>query len=299
MLKENENHLDIFLDHLRVERGLSINTIEAYGRDMRQFIDYIEKNGSKKLVKISRSIIISFLLDLGMKGDAPRTRSRKLSAIKTFFKFLTEEGVTKVNPSLNVDSPSSLKQLPKDLSQNEVERLLAAPDISIPGGLRDRAMLEVLYATGLRISELLDLKLSDVHQEAGYLQTIGKGRKERLVPMGETALLWLKKFLLEGRPGLTKKIPSDHIFISRRGQRISRQYFWRKIKDYSSTADIRKKVSPHNLRHSFATHLLAHGADLRAVQMMLGHSDISTTQIYTHVAKERLKKIHKEFHPRA
>lgn len=291
-----DEYLDLFLDHLRVERGLSPNTLEAYGRDIRRYLVHLKTKSGP--VAADRSTVIGFMLELSRMGIGIRSRARSLSAIKTFYSFLIREGFTSNNPAGDVESAAIPKYLPHVLSESEVEALLAAPDISNPGGLRDKAMIELLYATGLRVSELIGLDLSHLNMEAGYLRTMGKGSKERLVPVGDAALTWIGRYLTEARGRLLKGKSSRKIFLSRRGAGLSRQYFWQVIKSYALQAGIIKSISPHTLRHSFATHLLTHGADLRSVQMMLGHADISTTEIYTHVNRERLRAIHREFHPR-
>lgn len=293
------HYLDTFLDHLRVERGLSANTIEAYGRDVRRFLDSSAVRTLPGLDAVGRSAVMGHLLELSRTGLGARSRSRTLSAIKGFFSFLLKEGVLDKNPAADVEAPKAHKSLPKALSLDEVDALLAAPDPEDSGGLRDRAMLEVLYATGLRVSELIGLDIGQVHLDAGYLRTMGKGSKERLVPLGDAARHWTQRYLAESRDRFLGRRTSRYLFLNRRGSKLSRQYFWRKVRDYSRLAGIRKAISPHSLRHSFATHLLARGADLRSVQMMLGHADISTTEIYTHVTRERLKRIHEQHHPRA
>ena len=299
MEQDFSHYLDLFLDHLRVERGLAANTVEAYGRDVRRFLYFITAKGLPGLESASQSTIMSHLLSLSEAGLGARSRARALSALKGFFAFLVREGLTKQDPVADVESPRSRASLPQSLSVVEVESFLAAPNVNTPGGLRDKAMLEVLYATGLRVSELVGLEAGQVNLEIGYVRTMGKGSKERLVPLGDTAKAWAQRYLDEGRGRFLGCFASPYLFLSRRGTKLSRQYFWRKVRDYSQDAGIHKKISPHSLRHSFATHLLAHGADLRSVQMMLGHADISTTEIYTHVTRERLKKIHQDYHPRA
>lgn len=299
-MEQDFNHcLDLFLDHLRVERGLAANTVEAYGRDVRRFLDFIAAKGLPGLESASRSTIMSYLLSLSEAGLGARSRARALSALKGFFAFLVREGLIRRDSAADMESPRSRASLPQPLSVDEVESFLAAPSVDTPGGLRDKAMLEVLYATGLRVSELVGLEVGQVNLEIGYVRTMGKGSKERLVPLGDTAKAWAQRYLDEGRDRFLGCLASPYLFLSRRGTKLSRQYFWRKVRDYSQEAEIHKKISPHSLRHSFATHLLAHGADLRSVQMMLGHADISTTEIYTHVTRERLKKIHRAYHPRA
>jgi len=291
--------LDLFLDHLRVEKGLAVNTIEAYGRDVRRFVDFALVKGLTEPKEVTRSIIMNQMLILSQNGVGARSRARSLSALKHFFNFLLKEGLIERNPAADLEAPRLGKALPQALSLAEVDLLMAAPGADTPGGLRDKAMLEVLYATGLRVSELIALPTGQVNLEAGYLRTMGKGSKERLVPLGDMAKSWVRRYLEDGRGLFLNRTSSPYLFLSRRGTKMSRQYFWRKIKDYARTAGIRKKISPHTLRHSFATHLLERGADLRSVQMMLGHADISTTEIYTHVTRERLKKIHQTYHPRS
>lgn len=291
--------LDLFLDHLRVEKGLAVNTIEAYGRDVRRFVDFALVKGLTEPKEVTRSIIMNQMLILSQNGVGARSRARSLSALKHFFNFLLKEGLIESNPAADLEAPHLSKALPKALSLEEVDLLLAAPGADTPGGLRDKAMLEVLYATGLRVSELISLQIGQVNLEAGYLRTMGKGSKERLVPLGDMARSWIRRYLEDARGLFLNRTASPYLFLSRRGTKMSRQYFWRKIKDYALTAGIRKRIGPHTLRHSFATHLLERGADLRSVQMMLGHADISTTEIYTHVTRERLKKIHQTYHPRS
>ena len=299
MTDKFEDSLDLFLDHLRVERGLSANTIDSYGRDVKRFVDYLDERNVMALSTVNRSQLMGYLIHLSQAGLAARSRSRALSALKSFFSFLVREGVVAHNPASGIDSPQRIKYLPHVLSVEEIETLLQSPDTTASGGLRDKAMLELLYATGLRVSELVSIQLNLINLEAGYLRTMGKGSKERLVPLGDEAGIWVKRYLSEARERLLNKQNSVYLFVTRRGTKMSRQYFWRILGEYAVRAGIDKKISPHTLRHSFATHLLAHGADLRAVQMMLGHADISTTEIYTHIARERLKAVHKQHHPRA
>ncbi|MBW2092719.1 MAG: site-specific tyrosine recombinase XerD [Deltaproteobacteria bacterium] len=291
--------LDLFLDHLGVERGLASNTVEAYGRDIRRFLDYLKSQDVAGPESANRSNIMSYLVFLSQAKLSARSRARALSALKSFYSFLMNENIVQKNPASDLETPRSLFHLPQILTFEEVEALLSAPDISLPSGLRDKAMLELMYATGLRVSELISLEMAHLNMEAGYLRTMGKGSKERLIPLGEEARDWIKQYLSEARSEWAKRVLSPYLFLNRRGTKLSRQYFWRKIKDYSLIAGIRKKISPHSLRHSFATHLLERGADLRAVQLMLGHADIATTQIYTHVTRERLKQVHQQYHPRA
>lgn len=299
MADEILNNLDLFLDHLRVERGLAANTVDAYGRDVRRFLDYLDKQDVHDIKDAGRSAIMNHMIELSQAQVGPRSRARVLSALKGFFAFLLREGLINGNPAADVEAPASRNYLPKTLTLDEVDRLLAAPDQESRGGLRDKAMLETIYATGLRVSELVGLQLGQVHLDPGYVRTFGKGSKERLVPLGDSARYWIEQYIRDARPGFLGRATSPFLFLNRSAAPISRQYFWRKVRDYSRAAGIHGSISPHSLRHSFATHLLARGADLRSVQMMLGHADISTTEIYTHVTRERLKQIHQQHHPRA
>ena len=297
-VREFDGYLDLFLDHLRVERGLSAHTIEAYGRDVSRFLRFLEERGIKGPEAAARSTIMSHFLELSRLGIGTRSRARALSAVKGFYSFLLKEDLVGEDPAGDLESPKSARHLPQFLSPREVEDLIKTPNASQPGGLRDRAMLELLYAAGLRVSELISVEMGRINLEAGYMRTMGKGSKERIVPIGDEAVFWINRYVEEARGTLLHGRHSPYLFLNRRGGKLSRQYFWRKIKEYAGAAGIVKNISPHTLRHSFATHLLAHGADLRSVQMMLGHSDISTTEIYTHVTNERLKKMHEQLHPR-
>ncbi|HTG01261.1 MAG TPA: site-specific tyrosine recombinase XerD [Nitrospirota bacterium] len=285
-----------FLNYLAVEKGLSRNTLDSYERDVRK---YRESTGKRSPDTISPADITAFLGRLASEGIAVPSQARALAAVRGFHKYLLIDGLASTDPTLNLESPKGWKRLPRTLSSSDVERLLAQPDPATPIGMRDRAMLELLYATGLRVSELVGLRRGDINLERGFLLVIGKGSKERAVPMGETAIAAVRDYLERARPMLLGGRESDHLFISSKRGPITRQMFWTRIKTYARTANIAGVVSPHTLRHSFATHLLDNGADLRAVQAMLGHSDISTTQIYTHVSRERLKKIHEKYHPRS
>jgi integrase/recombinase XerD len=287
---------DQFFNYLKVERGLSGNTIQAYSSDLTKFLRFLEVQKIGAL-EVTRENLSTYLLLLS-KGISPRSLARSLSSIKGFYRFLVAEGKLETNPARLQEAPRLPRRLPGALSMNEVERLLCQPDPSTPTGLRDQAMLELLYATGLRVSELVHLKVFDLNMEAGFLRTLGKGAKERLVPVGTKALEAVKAYLLYGRRGLVKGTNPPFLFLNGRGKALTRQGFWKIIRAYGRKALIRRKISPHSLRHSFATHLLEGGADLRSVQLMLGHADISTTQIYTHVTRERLKQIHEQFHPR-
>ena len=290
--------LDQFLHYLIVEKGLSKNTIEAYGHNLNRFLNHLQKKGIQQIEKVDKLDVKAFLLSLKKQGLSAKTIVRNLVALRTFFKFFTQEGILEANPVEEIESPKMAKTLPQILSLNEVEQLLEQPDPQTPLGVRDRAMLELLYATGMRVSELTRLPMNQVNLEGGYVLLYGKGSKERLVPLGREAIQWVTQYLRTAREKLGKGKESPFLFISRSGKKLSRQRFWKNLKSYGQKAGIRKRITPHLLRHSFASHLLERGADLRSVQMMLGHVDISTTQIYTHVTGERLKKVHERFHPR-
>lgn len=291
--------IDLFLAHLASERRLSKNTVESYASDLASFLKYLDSAEIFNWSGVKEEHVSAYMSHLRREGLSERSAARALSAIKQLFKFLEEEGELSTNPTSVIAGPKMPKKLPGTLSQEEVVRLLEAPDPGKLLGVRDRAMLELLYATGLRVSELISIKLKDISLTDGTLITKGKGGKERIVPMGEYAADAIRVYIDGARPDLLKGAgSSDYLFISRRGGPISRQCFWKKIKDYGIKANITHKLSPHTLRHSFATHLLDGGADLRAVQAMLGHSDISTTQIYTSVSRERLKQIILKKHPR-
>jgi integrase/recombinase XerD len=287
---------DQFFNYLRVERGLSGNTIQAYSSDLMRFFHFLEGQQISAL-QVTRENLSEYLLTLS-KEISPRSLARKISTIRGFYRFLVAEGRLDLNPARLQEAPRLPRRLPGALSLNEVDRLLCQPDPSTPAGLRDRAMLELLYATGVRVSELVHIKVYDINMEAGFLRTLGKGAKERLVPVGAKASEAVKEYLLYGRRPMIKGVNPPFLFLNGRGKALTRQGFWKIIRAYGRKASIRRKISPHSLRHSFATHLLEGGADLRSVQLMLGHADISTTQIYTHVTRERLKKIHEQFHPR-
>jgi integrase/recombinase XerD len=287
---------DEFINYLIVERGLSNNTVEAYSRDLNRFLQFLE-NRSLTPLRISQHCIMEYVSSIGSALSA-RSVARNISAIKMFFRFLASEGKIKNSPARLLETPRLSRRLPGVLTPGELERLIAQPDVSKPRGQRDRAMLETLYATGLRVSELLSLKILSINLEAGWLKTLGKGSKERIVPIGEKAIKAVKIYLSDGRLHFAKRSHAVHLFLNAGGRPMTRQGFWKMIKAYGKKAGIKKKVTPHSIRHSFASHLLEAGADLRAVQIMLGHADISTTQIYTHVTKERLKKLHEKCHPR-
>ncbi|HEY9148618.1 MAG TPA: site-specific tyrosine recombinase XerD [Gammaproteobacteria bacterium] len=286
-----------FLDALWLERGLSENTLTAYRSDLQGLSLWLQQKGLG-LQAAARHDLLHYMQQRAEQGASPRSSARLLSSLRRFYRYLVRERVLQEDPSARIDAPKLGRALPDSLSEAEVERLLAAPDISSALGLRDRAMLEVLYASGLRVSELVSLLQPQVNLQQGLVKVIGKGNKERLVPLGEEALNWLERYLREARGSLLGALQSDVLFPSRRGAAMSRQAFWQLIKRYALKAEIDKPLSPHTLRHAFATHLLNHGADLRVVQLLLGHSSLSTTQIYTHVARERLKSLHAAHHPR-
>ncbi|MFN2329405.1 MAG: site-specific tyrosine recombinase XerD [Chromatocurvus sp.] len=293
-------HPDIerFVDAMWIERGLSDNTLSAYRRDLRQFDEFLVADCARTIMQATRSDLQRYLGSRLGDGGSQRSAARLMSCLRGFYRYQLREARLTVDPTLDVDSPQLGRPLPRSLSESDVEKLLAAPDTSDMLGLRDRAMLELLYACGLRVSELTSLQMSQVSLNQGVLRVFGKGNKERLVPMGEEALYLLQQFLRESRPELLRGVPADVVFPSRRGRQMTRQTFWYRIKIHARTAGISRSLSPHTLRHAFATHLLNHGADLRVVQMLLGHSDLTTTQIYTHVARQRLQDLHARHHPR-
>lgn len=291
----NANLLKKFIDYLAVEKGLAQNTVESYTRDLHKYFSFMKAKQPDDLVQKD---VVAFLAHLSSDGIAVPSAARSLAAIRGFHKFLLIDKLATTDPTVNIETPHGWKRLPKTLAAADVDSLLNQPDLTTPIGMRDKAMLELLYATGLRVSELVGLTLRDINLERGYLVVMGKGSKERAVPLGEVASVAVQEYINSGRPSLLNNTESDYLFISSQRRGITRQMFWERIKFYTKKAGITKNVSPHTLRHSFATHLLDNGADLRAVQAMLGHSDISTTQIYTHVSRERLKKIHEQYHPR-
>lgn len=289
--------IDRFLDALWLEKGLSAHTRDAYRSDLGLFNEWLQARGLQ-LPSAGREIILDHLAWRMEQGYKARSTARFLSGVRGFYRYLLREGLLSEDPTLQVDLPQLGRPLPKSLSEADVEALLAAPELDDPIGLRDRAMLEVLYACGLRVTELISLTLEQVNLRQGVLRVFGKGSKERLVPMGEEAIVWIERYVREARPFLLDGKPSDVLFPSLRGEQMTRQTFWHRIKHQARIAGIGKSLSPHTLRHAFATHLLNHGADLRVVQMLLGHSDLSTTQIYTHIARARLQDLHAQHHPR-
>lgn len=298
MTEAKGSFIQRYADYLSAERGLSHNTVSSYIRDLQKAEREIKKAG-RKLESVRRSDILAIMRRMKEDGLSSRSIARWLVSLRQYFKFLVSEKVIKNDPSLNIESPKTWKPLPEFLNYEEIEALLCAPDRTTPLGLRDRAMFETLYATGLRVSEIISLELSDLKIDAGFLTCLGKGSKERIVPLGETCTKVLKDYLCSGRNELRKGKPELHLFMNTRGRKMTRQGFWKIMKKYARKAGISKRLSPHIIRHSFATHLLANGADLRSLQMLLGHADISTTQIYTHISRERLKKMYRDYHPRA
>jgi len=293
----DRRNIDRFADALWLESGLSENTLAAYRRDLAALARH-QRTRNRTLAQATREDLQSHLGERFTQGLRASSSARALSALRRFYRFLLREGEIEIDPSLDIASPKLGKPLPKSLSESDVDRLLDAPDAKQPLGRRDRAMLETLYATGLRVSELVELRLNELRVNPGVVQIVGKGGKERLVPLGESAIEAVEAYLKTARPDLLNSRISDYVFVTRRGTGMTRQAFWQLIKRYAKVAGIKTALSPHTLRHAFATHLLNHGADLRSVQMLLGHSDLSTTQIYTHVAQERLKNLHAQHHPR-
>lgn len=288
-------YLPIYLDYLAVEKGLARNSLASYGTDLRRFGEWLKE---REIDSVKRQDIVRYFQSLRSSGISARSVARALAALRGFFRFLVRERHLQHDPTENLDNPKLWTTLPQSLQPGEVEALLAAPDRSTPDGVRDTAMLELLYATGLRVSELIRVKLEDLVLDAGFLRTFGKGAKERIVPFGDSAREAIAAYMERGRPHFNRR-SDPHLFLTNRSRPMSRQTFWMKIVKYARTAGIKSHISPHVLRHSFATHLLENGADLRSVQLMLGHSDISTTQIYTHVSRARLQKLYDQFHPRA
>jgi integrase/recombinase XerD len=298
-----ESTIHVFLSYLRVEKGLAQNTILAYGRDLKKFAQFLAKRHKTRIENVNREDIVDFLSSLYKEKLDSRSVARYLVSLRGLYKFAMMEELVTTDPTENLESPKVRSSLPTYLRVEEIDKLLQAPDLGTPSGLRDRAMLEVLYSTGLRVSELLNLRISDIDMRMGCVRCIGKGDKERLVPIGRKAIEAVEQYLAHARPKFARpSSPPPHnqvLFLTRLGKRLSRVAIWRILHDYGIRLGLRGKLTPHKLRHSFATHLLEGGADLRSVQLMLGHADISTTQIYTHVVEERLKQIYKAHHPRA
>ncbi|EKB56218.1 site-specific tyrosine recombinase XerD [Facklamia hominis] len=302
MNKFYKDYLDDFTHYLKIDQDKSDNTIQAYLRDLTIFFDYCDKSSIDQWEQVDYAFVQSYLNDLHQKNYATSSTSRMLSSLRQFFHYLLKEQIITLNPMQKVLGPKKEKHLPASLSLDQVEKILQAPDTSEYIGLRDRAILELMYATGLRVSELTHLSLRDLHLELGFIQTIGKGNKERLLPIGEEAAYWLNQYLQDVRPLFLAKKTSrhtQHVFLNQRGNPFTRQGIWKNLNKYVQIAGITMDVSPHMLRHSFATHLLENGADLRMVQELLGHSNISTTQIYTHISKHRLQEVYRDHFPRA
>jgi len=296
LMKTSTQLIDIFLDSAWVELGLSQNTLSAYRSDLKIFAKWLADSTTLEAVK--ESDIAHFLGDRYQSGASNRTAARLLSTLHQFYAYLVREGIIESDPTALIDAPRISRSLPDSLSEYDVERLINAPDIDDSLGLRDRAMLEILYATGLRVSELITLKFDQINFTRGFVRILGKGNKERLVPVGEQAMIWLENYMNNARSQILAGKQCPSLFVTTRGSGMTRQAFWYLIKRYAAKAQVTKPLSPHTLRHAFATHLLNHGADLRVVQLLLGHADLSTTQIYTHIAQERLRNLHKNNHPR-
>jgi integrase/recombinase XerD len=288
-----------FMDYLKNEKELSRNTLESYNRDIRQFKEYLESIEKQGLVSVNKTIVLTYLMNLQKNGKSSSTVSRNLASLRGFYQYLLNEGIINKDPTVNLHSPKQEKKLPNILTPEEVETLLKQPDITTTKGIRDRAMLELLYAAGIRVSELISLNRDDVNLELGYVYCSKNTSSERVIPIGKIAVEFLKKYCNSHRAKLIKNRDENALFVNYHGRRLTRQGFWKIIKTYTKTANIKKKITPHTLRHSFAAHLLQNGADLKSVQEMLGHSDISTTQIYTQVTNTRIKEVYKKAHPRA
>lgn len=297
-----KNHLEEYLHYLKIERGLSENTIQSYKRDLSQYFSFLDEKEISSWEQVDRYLVLDFLEFLRNEGKSSATIIRMVSSLRKFHQFLRQERMTDNDPMQHIDTPKKTQRLPKTLSIKEVEKIIESPDTNDALGIRDRAILEVMYATGLRVTELITLKLDDLHLSLGLLQTVGKGDKERIIPLGDVAIKWVKLYLEKSRPELlakNKKDKTNILFLNYKGECFTRQGIWKNLKVYVTQAGIEKEVTPHTLRHSFATHLLENGADLRVVQELLGHADISTTQIYTHISKKRMADVYKTYFPRA
>lgn len=294
-----ETYLNEFLNFLRIEKNAATNTVLSYQNDIKRYLSFLKNKGLTELFEVKPSDILALINFLNELGFAPASSARNLSAIRMFHRFLVGEGYLQNDPSINISYPKQAKNLPSVLNQQEIERILDQPNLSELRGIRDKAMLEFLYAVGIRVSELISVALSDLFFTEGFIRVFGKGSKERLIPIGEQAVYYTNQYLRQVRPIIAKKSGSRNVvFLNWRGKPLSRMGFWKILRSYVVQAGIKKKVTPHTFRHSFATHLIEGGADLRAVQEMLGHADISTTQIYTHLDREYLKEVHRQFHPR-
>lgn len=291
--------VDAYLDHLRLERRLSEHTTESYGRDLAELGRFAAAR-DRPLDRLSRRDLEAHVRNLMGEGRSPRSVARMVACLRGFYRFLARHNHIRANPAEDLEAPRAWKVLPKFLDVDDVDRLIDAPDVGSAIGLRDRASIELLYATGLRVSELVNLRAQDLHLDEGYLTTTGKGRKQRIVPLGDSAAAWVRKYIKEGRPALLGKRTAQKLFVNARGGTgLTRVGFWKILKGYARKVGLATRVSPHVLRHSFATHLLERGADLRAIQLMLGHADLSTTQIYTHILDARMRAIYDKYHPRA
>lgn len=290
--------IDEYINFLAIEKGVSLNTLEAYSRDLNRYVGFMEGRGTSGIKSITSNDVIAFLGNLRNNGLTPNSVNRTLAALRGFYKYLIREKVLESNPIAHIELAKVWMRLPDTLSRNEMDQLLEQATVESPLGMRDRAMLELMYATGIRVSELISISMNSINWQVGFLIVIGKGNKERIVPVGQSALNYITRYISEGRPKLLKHTMTNVLFVNRSGRGLTRQGFWKIVKKYATKAGLEHKVHPHTFRHSFATHLLEGGADLRSVQVMLGHTDISTTQIYTHVTGERLKDIHKKYHPR-
>lgn len=296
---ELDKFLQAFLEYLQVEKGLSVHTLDAYKNDLSKFIHYLQNTGEKDIKELDQDFLAAYIFYLHKRHDSPATIARQIASIKGFFKFLCLEGILQKDQTIYLESPRLERKLPRVLTTDEIEQLLHDFKDLKPIQKRDRTMLEVLYATGMRVSELVNLKINQVDTELSYVRCLGKGNKERMIPMGKIASRYLQEYLEEARPLLIKNPQEKYLFINYRGGPLTRQGFWKIIKKYARKKGVEKEITPHTIRHSFATHLLANGADLRSVQELLGHADISTTQIYTHLTKSRLKEVYDKTHPRA
>ncbi len=295
-----ERYIQDYLNYLSVERGLAVNTLDSYRRDIEQYFSYLkEKRPHLNFNETTQVTVVGYLLFIQSRGKSIATLSRNLAALKSFYHYLFRENHLASDPTINLDAPKHEKRLPRVLTEAEVEKLLQQPNLKSPTGIRDRAMLELLYATGLRVSELISLKVDDLNLETGYLRCFGKGAKERIIPLGEVAIKYLKAYQEQARKFLLAKLHETTLFLNHHGRGLTRQGFWKIVKKYADNLQFQFEITPHTLRHSFATHLLENGADLRSVQEMLGHADVATTQIYTHLTKNKLKEVYEETHPRA
>lgn len=293
------NILMDYLHYLKVERGLSENTINSYGIDLKLFLEYLRENEIPSFKQVNKEVIVNYMQSEKNNNKANSSILRSVSSLRKFFQYLAQEKIIEKDPMLLIDTPKKKQHLPQVLTKDEVEKLLRSPNTGQVLGLRDRVMLELMYATGLRISEIINLKLEDLHLTMGTLQTLGKGHKERIVPVGDEAIKWVNRYLEEARPKLLKQKRSNYLFLNFHGNNLTRQGVWKNLKAEVRKAGIQKNITPHTLRHSFATHILENGADLRIVQELLGHADISTTQIYTHLSNKQLADIYNRAHPRA